>query len=162
MESTLDYLITVHVLMFCPFSRANKNESFHSHLEHLNCKLAILHQLKTSNCPSLQAIRKGVLHYLINDAVGLLDTLEQSNELEKIQLKKYSCDVRLECTTQLHPVRTERELSAKKRLGALEQQASLLGCDYNLSFLHTATSYGPKVAKAQKRKKPHSDYVLLH
>ena len=108
--------------MFYQFSRANKNESFHSHLEHLNCKLAILHLLKTSNCPSLQAIRKGVLHYLINDAVGLLVTLEQSNELEKIQLKKYSCDVRLECTTQLHPVRTERELSAKKRLGALEQQ----------------------------------------
>ena len=107
--------------MVCQFSRANKNESFQIHLEHLNCKLAILHQLKTSNCPSLQAIRKGVLHYLIN-AVGLLDTLEQSNELEKIQLKKYSCDVRLECTTQLHPVRTERELSAKKRLGALEQQ----------------------------------------
>ena len=31
--------------MFYQFSRANKNESFQIHLEHLNCKLAILHQL---------------------------------------------------------------------------------------------------------------------
>ena len=31
--------------MFYQFSRAYKNESFQIHLEHLNCKLAILHQL---------------------------------------------------------------------------------------------------------------------
>ena len=108
--------------MFYQFSRANKNESFQIHLEHLNCKLAILHQLNNIKLFFIACHTKGSFHFLINDAACLLDTLEQSNELEKIQLKKYSCDVRLECTTQLHPVRTERELSAKKRLGALEQQ----------------------------------------
>ena len=54
MESTLDYLITVHVC-FADFQAQMK----------MGHSIDIL----------MQAIRKGVLHYLIN-AVGLLDTLK--------------------------------------------------------------------------------------
>ena len=70
------------------------------------------------------------------------------------------------CETWVHysaaPCQNWERAECKKAAWSFRVVASLLGCDYNLSFLHTATSYGPKVAKAQKRKKPHSDYVFLH
>ena len=70
------------------------------------------------------------------------------------------------CETWVHysaaPCQNWERAECKKAAWSFRVVASLLGCDYNLSFLRTATSYGPKVAKAQKRKKPHSDYVFLH
>ena len=84
-NSVLEYLITVHE--FLPIFQFRMSHSIHILSIQIETKNLDFIRSTTSNCPSLQAIWNGVLHYVsLVVAVGLLDTLLPLKRWSKLAL----------------------------------------------------------------------------
>ena len=84
-NSVLEYLITVHE--FLPIFQLRMSHSIHVLSIQIETKNLDFIKSTTSNCPSLQAIWNGVLHYVsLVVAVGLLDTLLPLKRWSKLAL----------------------------------------------------------------------------